>query len=56
MNVSEMLGIEEYNRPNDNFPFPHMDCCFLKDNKIFMNMFRTSTKKMVMATFDLQTC
>lgn len=42
INISQMLGINEYNRPNDNFPYPHMDCCFINDQTIFINLYRTS--------------
>lgn len=44
INLSKTLKLDEYNRPNDNFPYPHMDCCFLKDNTVFFNLYRTSCK------------
>lgn len=46
-NLSEMLDIKEYNRPNDNFPYPMMDCCFLKDNILWANVYRTSSRQMI---------
>lgn len=46
LNLSEMLGFDEYNRPNDNFPYPHMDGCFLKDGTILMNLYRTQVMRM----------
>jgi hypothetical protein len=31
VNISELIGIEKlYIRPNDNFPYPMMDACFVK--------------------------
>jgi len=52
LNLNELLDIEEYTRPNDNFPYPHMDGCFFKDNTIFINLYRTQVKKMVMIKLD----
>lgn len=55
INISEMLDIKEYNRPNDNFPFPHMDACFVTEERLFFNLYRTNLKQMVMSTFDVKT-
>lgn len=55
IDLSKKLGISEYTRPNDNFPYPHMDACFLKDGSLFVNLYRTYTKQMVMLKLNPET-
>lgn len=47
------MGVEDIKvRPNDNFPYPFMDCCFTKDNNLFVVMFFPNFNEMTMAQFN----
>jgi hypothetical protein len=52
INLSKLLKITDYIRPNDNFPYPMMECCFLKNNMLFINMFQTITTEMIMININ----
>jgi len=50
--LNDVLKIPEYTRPNDNFPYPMMDGCFIKDSIIFANVYRTTIRQMVVVKID----
>lgn len=52
INLNQLLKIKEYTRPNDNFPYPMMDACFIKDNILFVNIYRATIRQMMVIQID----
>lgn len=41
-NINAELEIDDQTRPNDNFPYPMMDACFIQNQNLFVNVFHNS--------------
>ena len=37
--INEMFGIDDFTSPNNEFPDPYITCCFVGDDKIFVQFF-----------------
>ena len=46
-NINENLKLDNSTRPNDNFPFPMMDACFIQNEYLFVNIFMNKSRKMI---------
>lgn len=44
--INDAIGLDNQTRPNDNFPHPMMDACFIENNDIFINVFHSRQLKM----------
>jgi len=53
-NINSALGLDNSTRPNDNFPHPMMDACFIKDNNLFINVFMTKGLNMYTMIFNFK--
>jgi hypothetical protein len=45
-NINEAIGIDDKTRPNDNFPDPFVNACFVAEDKIFINVFHSKNLSM----------
>lgn len=43
--INKELELDNQTRPNDNFPYPMMDACFLTNQNLFVNVFHTCLHK-----------
>lgn len=41
--INEMFGLDDYTMPNDDFSDPFITCCFITDDKVFVNFFHSAT-------------
>jgi hypothetical protein len=41
--INEMFGIDDYSMPIDDFQDPFITCCFVSDNKVFVNFYHSHT-------------
>ena len=39
LDINEALGLNNHTMPIDNFPDPFVDCTFVNDNLLFINLF-----------------
>lgn len=39
MNINELLGLKDFTMAISGFPDPYITCCFVGDNRIFVNLF-----------------
>ena len=39
INLSEILGLNDFVTPIEEFPEPFINCCFVNDDKIFVQLF-----------------
>ena len=40
LDINEKLGLDNYTMPINNFPDPFIDCCFVNDDLLFVNLFQ----------------
>lgn len=43
LDINSALGLNDHTMPIDNFPDPFINCCFVEDTLIFVNLFHNAT-------------
>jgi len=52
LNINDLIGIDDKTRPNDNFPDPFMNSCFIDRGKVFINVFHSKLLCMYHFTYS----
>ena len=43
LDINKALGLDDHTMPIENFPDPFINCCFIDDQLVFVNLFHTAS-------------